>query len=115
MNLIGALLFVVLVLCALFILFFCFLCFFKVEHHTVDAIAKACWWGAVVKHMAQVRFTTATRYLGPLHTVCVIRRIDNTPFTYGLIKTWPTTPTFKFGITFKKRIAAHRTIVGSYF
>src|SRR6476620_12421395 len=110
MILIGGALFLILAPCALFILFLCFLCFFKVQYHTVDAIAKACWWRAVVKHMAEVRFTTAARYLGPLHTVCVIRRINNTPFTYRLIKTWPAASTFKFGITFKKRIAAHRTI-----
>jgi hypothetical protein len=57
-----------------------FRCFFEIQHHTIDAITQSCWWWAVIKHMAKVRFAPAALNFRSCHAMRIVRRIDDAGF-----------------------------------
>lgn len=45
-----------------------FLGFFKIQHHTIYTITKACWWRAIFKNVTQMSFTPTTLCFRALHS-----------------------------------------------
>ncbi len=87
----------------------------ELQGEPVHAIAKTGRPRAIVKHMAQMGFTTSALNLGSLHAMRIIGGINNTSFTNRFIKAGPAATTFKFSITFEQRISTNCTIVRSFF
>ena len=88
---------------------------FEPQAHSIDAVPQTGRWWTIIEYMSQVSFASSTLYFCPSHAQCVVSRINNALLRNGLKKTWPTTSAVKFGIAFKKGIAACHTVVGANF
>ena len=91
------------------------LCFLKIEHYSVDTIAQTGGRGAIVKYMTEVGLASAALGFSANHAMGIVRGINDTGFTDGFIKTGPAAAAVEFGIAFKKRIAAGRTVISAHF
>ena len=89
--------------------------FCEIQYHGINAVAEAGWRGPVLEYMSQVRITPSAHYLGPLHTMRIVWRINDASLANGLEKTRPATITFKFAIAVKQSIATYRAIIGAHF
>src|SRR4051812_16586146 len=97
----------------LIILFLCFPRLFEIKHNTIDTIAKAGRRWSIVEYMSKMRFTASAHYFSSVHTISVIRSINDAAFADWLVETWPPATAFKFGIANKKGISTYRAIIGT--
>src|SRR5687768_1920488 len=99
----------------LFEFFSSFLCGRKIEDYGINTITQTCRRRAVFEYVSEVCFTLPAHNFRALHTVRVIRSVDQTSFRNWFKKTRPATAALKFAIAGKQGIATGSTVISSNF
>ena len=79
-------------------LFLCLFCRFEIKYNPINTIAQSCRFWAIFKNMTQMCFASAALYLCTLHSICVIRCIDDGVFADRFVKAGPSAAAFKLCI-----------------
>jgi hypothetical protein len=76
------------------------------ERGGVDAVAEACWCGAVVEDVAEVGFAIAALDLGPPHEEAVVGLGFDVVLVYGCGEAWPPCSRIKLSLGTEQVVAA---------